>query len=347
MSLRRRPRIAHPAQTWNRTSRLLHLFNGRSAWNVRADQATSGFLVDANNALYMDTTPPGPPYLSLGYWLDFYGGFQISHDNFGFSTSLWWGDGSVPPAKVISTSGWDGSVAGQPWSFSPIRIPKVAVVPTGTDGHFACFDTLTNTLYTFYHMVKNSNGTWNADHARADKLWDNGYNNFSTVGFRPGPRAYGGPANGGMIMYHEMRRGLIDHALGFTYTTPRNHDYASGLGTDGLTPNIASCCDADDVNTDSAYNLVEGSRIRLKASVDVAARAAGAPIPASALTLGTALQQYGAYLFDRGGHPSLYAEDLANKSVSWSGVLDLDDAKVFLPTDFEVLSLPATLGFRA
>lgn len=343
-------RLTHPprlAAYYNKHSAPLTFFNAQSAWNVPCSAALSSMAVDANNALYMSTTPPGPPYLSLGYWLNFYGGFQISHENFGFSTSLWYGDASVPPAVVYSTSGWDGSVAGQPWPLSPVRIPKAAVVPTGTDGHFACYDLTTQTLYTFYHMVKNSNGTWNADHARADRRWDNGYNSFSTVGFRPGPRAYGGPANGGMIMYHEMRRGLIPHALGFTYTTPRNHDYASGIGVDGFTPNIASCCDADDVNTDSAYNLVEGARIRLKASVNVATRAAGAPIPASAITIGNALQTYGAYLFDRGGHPSLYAEDLTNKSVSWSGLLNAADPGVFLPGDFEVLSISSPLGFRA
>ena len=128
--------------------------------------------------------------------------------------------------------------------------------------------------------------------------------------------------------------------------TPQNRHYAQGLGVDGVTPNIASHADGDDANADSASNIPEGARIRLKAGVDVDARCAAAPHPAACRAIGDALRDYGAYLVDRGGHPAIYAEDLTGKDVSWNGVLEARDTSGFPPGDFEVLSLPSPLQAR-
>lgn len=59
--------------------------------------------------------------------------------------------------------------------------------------------------------------------------------------------------------------------------------------------------------------------------------------------IGTALKTYGAYLVDNGGVPVIYSEVLTGTGQSWSGLLDTADARAFVASDFEVLSLPPQL----
>ena len=58
--------------------------------------------------------------------------------------------------------------------------------------------------------------------------------------------------------------------------------------------------------------LPEGARFRLKAAVDVKARCG---TNRGCQVVGTALQQYGAYVVDTGGWPAFYAENLQGKRV--------------------------------
>ncbi len=334
----KRSRVVHPAPTWNSQTHLDRAFGLSSQWNLPIHASA---LPDANSASMMDTSDS----LALGKNMTDSGNFKLAYENFGFSVSLYYADASVPVARVLSTYGYDGSSVGGAFPVAPlgIRIPRGTHVPTGSDGHVAILDYVSGAVWSFWRLVDNGNGTWNAGHVRKDSLAGNGY---TASGAQNGPRAYGGSAMGGLIRYIELKAGLIQHALGFSYATPQNHHYAQGVGADGYTVSIASSCDADGANADTAYNVPEGARIRLRASVDIAARAAGATHVATATTIGNALQTYGAYLIDRGGHPTLYAEDLTGRTVSWTGLLEANDSTVFLPADFEVMSLPSSLGVR-
>jgi len=218
-----------------------------------------------------------------------------------------------------------------------------------------------------YYAESIDSGLGYRDYTRPGGTWTT---RFGAVGFVAGPQvgaaggewhpagnAYGGSQSGGHIMYAEMLRGDIPHALRYTVLTPMNHHYAQGLGVDGISENIACCCDGDITTSGSPYGawlmsdtthqVPMGSRIRIKASVDVAARARNAQNPRAATIIGACLQRYGAYLVDRGGQTSFQAETLSGKNVSWVGLLNKDDPRVFLPQDFEVMSLPPTLGTRA
>ncbi len=335
---RKRGGRAYSAPAWNDQTHLDRAFGAASQWNLPIHASATA---DADTALMLDTSDS----LALGKNMVDNGNFKLAYENFGFSVSLWYADASVPVAPVLSTYGYDGSSIGGAFPVAPIgiRIPRGAHVPTGSDGHVAILDYVGGYVWSFWRLVDNGDGTWDAGHVRRDSLAGDGY---TASGAQNGPRAYGGSALGGLIRYTELKAGIIQHALGFSYATPRNHHYAQGLGADGYSVGIASSCDADDANADTSYNIPEGARIRLKASVNVATRAAGATHVATATTIGNALKTYGAYLIDRGGHPTLYAEDLTDKSVSWTGLLQADDSAVFLPGDFEVMSLPAVLGVR-
>jgi len=152
---------------------------------------------------------------------------------------------------------------------------------------------------------------------------------------------YGGSAIAGSIRYQEMKDGEIKHALAMAYPLSRGKAYAMGLGADGVNVNIGSHSDnAGDADRNTASNIPEGARFRLKASIDVDARCASNK---ACRVIGAALKSYGAFVVDNAGASVLYAEVLTGKSVSWSGVLKISDARAFGAEDFEILSLPATL----
>src|SRR5205809_233303 len=83
--------------------------------------------------------------------------------------------------------------------------------------------------------------------------------------------------------------------------------------------------------------LPEGARFRLKGTVDVNARCG---TNRACKVVGTALQQYGAYVVDTGGWPAFYAEGLDGKQASWTGLLSATDTNLWRTADFEVLALP-------
>ena len=52
-------------------------------------------------------------------------------------------------------------------------------------------------------------------------------------------------------------------------------------------------------------------------------------------------------MVDHAGAPTLYAENLTGKAVLWAGLLAATDARPFLASDFEVLSLPVLTSAKA
>ena len=144
---------------------------------------------------------------------------------------------------------------------------------------------------------------------------------------------------GGLIRYAEMQAGVIPHALAMSYPYTRGDGYARGPGPGGV---MGIATQANTANAAKGYvgwgYLPEGARFRLKASVDVASRCGS---NRACTVIGTALQQYGAYVVDTGGWPVLYAEALDGKQVSWAGLLADTDTNAWKAADFEVLALPA------
>lgn len=238
----------------------------------------------------------------------------------------------VTPVRVSDRSGLWGA------GFASVPIPANAAPSVGTDHHLSIWDTAHHALYEFWTMQRASDGTWSAD---AGVVFDTRGAGFQTTLWSLSARGYGGAAIAGSIRRDELQRGVIAHALAIAYPGARGLQYAAGLGADGKTLNIASHADnVADAKRNTASNIPEGARLRLKASVDVAARCNG---NRACAIIGTALQTYGAYMVDKAGVPTLYAEVLTGRSATWSGLLHRTDARVWLATDFELLALPALL----
>jgi hypothetical protein len=323
------------------------LYSPSSAWNTPIPASAQ---VDTNSGGMMATAIDGDGQgRTLGYQMSTHTNFHVSETSGGFSVRVWYADASVAPVVTKDRYGFTVS-AGTAHPNSPIRIPTVATPASGSDGHMVVWDVVDGYIHEFWNALDNGDGTWSMGQNVRWKAYGDGYQPLTPHTILHGARAFGASLMGGQIRYWELRNGFIAHALSYSYTTSANHNYAQGIGADGISINIASSTDGDYSSgllaVDTAYQVPHGARIRLKASVDVAARAAGATHPATARTIGYCLQRYGAYQCDRGGQPSFYAEDLTGKSVSWTGILTTLDTSVFLPADFEVLSLPTVLEVR-
>lgn len=301
------------------------LFSPTSAWNVPATGS-----VAPQSATMISSTNVG----SLKYAFNQRGvGFDIagtaSYPDYGIP--LYYADASTPRVNVGDNTGWWGGLTSVP-------MPAQAKTAVGTDHHLSIWDVPNNTIYEFWDMRKASNGSWSA--GLGSKLDTNGLG-YQTTAWRGSARAYGGSAIAGSIRYQEMKNGEIKHALAMAYPWTRGKAYAMGIGTDGITQNIATHSDnASAANRNTSANIPEGARLRLKASVDVNAKCG---TNNNCKVIGRALQTYGAYVVDTSGVATFYAEVLTGKSVSWNGVLSIQDARAFAADDFELLSLPANL----
>ncbi len=317
--------IIPSANTMNANTYPCQLFSATSAWNVPAIGS-----VAPQSATMISSTSVG----SLKYSFNQRGaGFDIqgtsSYPDYGIP--LYYADSTTPRVNVGDNTGWWGGLTNVP-------MPAQAKTSVGSDHHLSIWDVPNNTIYEFWDMRKASNGTWSA--GLGSKLSTTGLG-YQTTAWSGSARAYGGSAVAGSIRYQEMKDGEIKHALAMAYPWTRGKAYAMGLGTDGITQNIATHSDnASASNRNTSANIPEGARLRLKASVDVNAKCGSNN---ACKVIGRALQTYGAYVVDTSGVATLYAEVLTGKSVSWNGVLSIQDARAFGADDFELLSLPQNL----
>jgi hypothetical protein len=302
------------------------LFAATSPWNVpasgSADPGSDTMIVSGRRGSLIDSLA------GAGRTLDIAG----TDDYPDYGIPVFEADASTPRVAVADTYGWWGG------GFAAVPVPVAAMPARGTDHHLCIVDRASHTLWEFWEMTKAPGGGWTAGAGVTFDLTGPGYQSEPN---RLGARAYGGSAAAGLIRYDEMRAGQIKHALAMAYAWTRGTAYARGVGVDGKTQNIASHNDnVADADRNTAANIPEGARLRLRPSVDLAARCG---TNAACRTIGTALATYGAYMVDTAGVTTLVAEVLTDRHLSWTGVLRASDAAVFTAADFEVLAMPAAL----
>lgn len=305
---------------------ILRLFSAGSAWNSVANGTA-----DPNSDAY---TSNGSSVGSLQYAFTANGknlDIAGTDDYPDYGIPFYMVDASTPKVQVKDSTGW--------WGGMQAPIPSGAQPAIGTDHHLSVLDGASRTLYEFWDMHNNGDGTWSAGMGSASDANGLGY---QTANYANGARAYGGSLIAGAIMYDEMKAGAINHALGMAYNFTGGAGYAHGLGKDGVNMNIASHSDAHtDGSGDKPGSIPEGAHLRLKPSVDVSARCGSNN---ACKVIGAALQRYGAFMVDYAGVPTLYSQTLTGTGKSWSGVLSITDARAFQGGDFELLSLPQELS---
>ena len=165
-----------------------------------------------------------------------------------------------------------------------VPIPSWARPDESADGHMAILDPAHGCEYNFYQARRSSNDTWTAGWATVLPI--NG------SGLVPGPsaRASGFGLRAGLVTPDDLRRGVIDHALVFSY--PYTKAYQK------VRPATAS---ADGSNRPDALPM--GTHLRLDPSLDLNTL----ELSRTERTVAVALQVYGMYLADTGPNVTLYA----------------------------------------
>lgn len=294
-------------------------FSASSAWN----QKCTGYAVDPGSGAMIANlaAATGTKALSIA-GIDSYPLYSFP---------VYVAPATSPHVKVLSRVGWFDAA-----KFAAVPMPAGARTSSDTDKHLLVLDPATGLSYEFWNMTPNADGSWTASMAVTFDTRGAGYQ--TTLGANSA-RAYGGSALGGLIDQRELKQGVIPHALAWAYQKTRVSWYAHGPvsgGAEGIASHTGTTADT---SRDTAANIPLGARIRLKATVDVVTRAG---TNAAARILGTALQQYGAYLVDTAGAWTLYARNgTVDGSGLWGSLLTNAAASPFTPNDFEVCRLPA------
>jgi hypothetical protein len=189
-------------------------------------------------------------------------------------------------------------------------------------------------LWEFWEMQKDAQGKWSAGSGSQMPSKGDGWSD-RVAGLAS--RAYGGSSTAGSILKAEMQAGVIPHCLAMAYEFVLGPAYARGQVTGGPLCIATHSDNYKDPEHSAASCIPEGARLRIKAGVDIAALAGG---KRDAMIVLRALKEYGAYMVDHAGAPTLYAEALTDGS-SW-GTLLTSRAIIDVPAEvLEVCRLPA------
>jgi hypothetical protein len=180
-----------------------------------------------------------------------------------------------------------------------VRLPADAQASAGSDGQVIVVEPATGDEWGFWQLARDAAGAWRAT---------NGYHyNTRWSGVPPhgfGSRGAGVPYLAGLVRPCEIARGRIDHALALAY------DYPS--------PDYVYPATKSDGRGRRGTDLPEGTRLQLDPTI-TAATLAGWHCTGACLTVARALQTYGMYVIDNGGHEKVMFED--DHTAHWGGAV--------------------------
>ena len=176
-------------------------------------------------------------------------------------------------------------------AFASVPLPPDARPSAGTDSELIVWQPATDTLWEFWLLRQAADG-WHAKWGGRLRKVFSGPGLFTESHEAWGESASGLPLAGGMITPAELRRGVIDHALGLGIPQARAHVFARPASrTDGV--------------SDCEHAVPEGARFRLDPDLDI--DALGLPRPVAALA--RAAQRYGIIVRDQAGAVAFYAQN--------------------------------------
>lgn len=216
---------------------------------------------------------------------------------------VYWADALAPAYRVRKTR-YD-----LPPEFSSLRIPLGARPDPTSDSEMTIYDLERGYVAGLYEArFDASRGTWSAGGGDIYYLGSNGLHGDLKASDDDRNRGHRGlPASTFAVRLDEILAGTIDHVLKIGVHHTRSQHVFPMVG--------------DEDGTDAKYAPPEGTRIRIKPSVNV--EALGLPLPA--LVIARALQRYGAIIGDQtGGDPILKVENVVaeGRGNLWSGLLD-------------------------
>jgi hypothetical protein len=214
----------------------------------------------------------------------------------------------------------------------PIPLPASAMPDSANDMHLAIIDWKTMTAWDMWGARKLPDGTWESNTGMRYKLdgpgvfdlSDTDIKNGESVHFHGPGRASGVPIIAGLIMFDEVKNGIIPHRIaGATRFTAFQEFVFPATWTDGPLVN----------------GIPEGAVIQLDPALDLSKF----ELTPGELAVARALQVYGMVLVDWAGGNVIYAENLNNdkNGRSWNGILrDWDGGIIGIPVKhYRVLKL--------
>jgi hypothetical protein len=169
------------------------------------------------------------------------------------------------------------------------RIPSAATPAQGADAHLHVIQPDGVTVHETFQFSRTGPTTATAFKWATFDLRGSGIGTKS--GVNDGTRAYGGSALGGLVRRAELERGVIPHALALTLT---NAQLKSG--------HVWPATSQDTGGSAYAGLVPMGSLVALPPSVDITALG----LSPAGQVVARALQDYGAYVVDRGGAFAFY-----------------------------------------
>lgn len=212
-----------------------------------------------------------------------------------------------PDVKPVTVTKWDGQKNGykekrldDEWRAVPI--PDYAMPADGTDAEMCIYQPSTDSLWEFW-LTRKVDGQWQA-------CWGGGMRNASkNPGIwenRHGTTATSLPFIGGQLTPEELRKGVIDHAMGIALVDCEHFNVVSWPATR-----------SDGWNPDKKPNRIpEGLRFRLDPEVNVDAL----PLSPVGKMVARAAQKYGFVVWDKAGAITLRANN--PKSLTQQGEKD-------------------------
>jgi hypothetical protein len=200
----------------------------------------------------------------------------------------------------------------------PSPIPPGAVVEANSDGHVLVLDTGNGKVYDLYQAVLQGDNSWNA---AQQSIFDMSSNALRPDTWTSGDAA-GLPMFPLVLRFAEANAGLIDHALRVVVHNTN-------------TPNLHIWPARHDNGATSANNAPYGSRLRLKANVDISS------FSAINQTILTAAKRYGLIISDQTsvvGNGLVITGDLG----AWNGT-DLANLTSLHVSDFEVVDVSSRM----
>ena len=213
---------------------------------------------------------------------------------------------------------------GQPPEFSHVRIPRGAKPdPTG-DAAMTVYDRERGRVYGFHHArYDRSADVWSACGGTVYYLGSNGLHGDLAASNQPRNRGHRGlPPSTWAVRYAEIDARRIKHVLKISVNATRcKHVF----------PMVGNEC-----GTSAPYAPPEGTRIRIKPSVDLSRL----HLSPAEMTLARALQTYGAVIGDQSGGPIVLKLEntiVAGKGWLWKGVLHPESLKTIPLKYWEVI----------
>jgi hypothetical protein len=242
------------------------------------------------------------------------------------STGKWgnpayWSQQDDPDYSISNTCAYR-----QPPEFASVRIPRGATPDPTSDSAMTVYDLSKGIVYGFHRAAYDkANDEWSACGGTVYYLGSNGLHGSlwrSDDDRNTGHR--GVPPPTFAIRYDEVQHGAINHVLKIAVPRTKCKHVFPMIG--------------DECGTSRRYAPPEGSRIRIKPSIELAAF----ELSAEARIVAQALQTYGAVIGDQSGGPvSLKVENTVaeGRGQLWAGLLSADSLAAIPLDSYEVIKL--------